>query len=121
MTHVLVVEDDHDHANILTNVLEWAGYHTLAIDRVADAKALLLVRRPDLVLLDLHLPDGIGFDVVDAICARAETCDVPIIVVTADPDFAQRANEDRRIAHVAEKPFDLARLLDQIAQLGVKP
>lgn len=80
MARVLVVEDDRDIAESLTLFLESDGHRT---ERAHDGRrALELVRaaRPDLVLLDLGLPELDGLEVLKAVRARS---DLPVIVVTA--------------------------------------
>lgn len=87
MRSVLVVEDEPKIAQVARDYLERAGF---AVALAADAKgALAQVRaaKPDLVLLDLGLPDQDGLDVIRAVRATSK---VPIVVLTARGDESDR-------------------------------
>ena len=64
---VLVVEDDADLATVLGSVLSGAGLRVERVATVSDALAWVERRRPDVIVLDLDLPDGSGLDVVAAL------------------------------------------------------
>ena len=112
---ILVVEDDTDIRLALEQNLSDAGYAVLAAGTAGEAIRLAGVSRPDLVLLDLMLPDRPGTDVCRMLRNNPDTRDVPVIMVTA------RANEDDRIEgfeHGADdyvaKPFSMQELLLRI-------
>ncbi|MFR1759855.1 MAG: response regulator, partial [Christensenellaceae bacterium] len=81
MEKILVVEDDHTIALGLGYSLEEAGYRVeICYNTSAAMRALEAEEKPDLLLLDLSLPDGSGYD----ICARAKLLgDYPVIFLTA--------------------------------------
>ena len=83
MKKVLVIEDERDLAELLAYNLEKEGYTPLTAS--AGIEGLEIARRelPDLILLDLMMPDMDGFQVMDALQDRKETRDIPIIVITA--------------------------------------
>ena len=85
MQTVLVVEDERDIRELLRRYLERAGMAVLAAATGAEALDLLESDRPDLVLLDLGLPDIDGTEVL----ATARP-DVPVVVLTARTDVADR-------------------------------
>ena len=80
MARVLVVEDDRDIAESLELFLRHDGHHTERAHDGRRALELVQAARPDLVLLDLGLPELDGLEVLKAIRARS---DLPVIVVTA--------------------------------------
>ena len=84
---ILVVDDDRDITDTLRAYLEQAGYGVAAVHDGTAALASFRRDRPDLVVLDLGLPEVDGLDVARAI--RRDS-DVPIIMVTARVDEADR-------------------------------
>jgi DNA-binding response OmpR family regulator len=86
MSHVkvLIVEDEDAIAEPLASGLTREGFE---VERVASAREALEAVVPDVVLLDLRLPDGDGYDVCRALRARS---DVPIIMVTARGEEVDR-------------------------------
>jgi CheY-like chemotaxis protein len=84
---LLLVEDEHRIAAPLVEALESEGFETHLAGSVAESLELAGRLRPDLVLLDLMLPDGSGFDVCRGLRAESE---VPIIMLTARGDEADR-------------------------------
>jgi two-component system response regulator RegX3 len=84
---VLVVEDEESITTPLTAALEREGFDTAVAPTAAEALELARSLEPDVVLLDLMLPDGSGVDVCREL---RRTSQVPIIVVTARGDEADR-------------------------------
>jgi two-component system response regulator AtoC len=62
MPHTLIVEDDPDSAEMLAELIKGEGFTTATAHSLAEARQQLALREPDLVLLDLVLPDGSGMD-----------------------------------------------------------
>jgi DNA-binding response OmpR family regulator len=109
---ILVVEDDPDIRLTLEQNLGDAGYVVCATGTASEALRLATASRPDLVLLDLMLPDRPGTEVCRVLRANPVTRTVPVIMVTA------RAGEDDRIAGLehgaddyVQKPFSMRELL----------
>jgi two-component system response regulator AtoC len=65
VAHALVVEDDEDSARVIAALLERDGHSVISASSLAAARRLIAMQRPDLLLLDLHLPDGNGFDLLN--------------------------------------------------------
>ena len=80
---VLVVDDEEANRDWLQGVLEPAGFAVILAKGGKEAIELARSRLPDLVLLDLMMPDVTGFDVVEALRDRAPTRAIPIMVLTA--------------------------------------
>ncbi|HEY8940377.1 MAG TPA: EAL domain-containing protein [Cellvibrio sp.] len=92
---VLVVEDD-EAARLTTSItLERAGYNVIEAADCASARAKFSERRPDIVLLDVLLPDGDGFHLCRELLASPGGKDLPIAMVTGldDIDSIHRAYE----------------------------
>ena len=80
---VLVVEDNVKAVELLATVLEAEGYRVLRAYGGAEAIEVAHSARPDLVILDLMMPEVSGFEVVRALRASAQTARIPIMVLTA--------------------------------------
>jgi PAS domain S-box-containing protein len=78
--HVLLVEDDADLAQIVMASFEHAGIHVDHASTRREAIAMCQRRRPDLMILDLTLPDGDGFSVVDWLRQQPEMRTLPLVV-----------------------------------------
>ena len=87
MTTVLVVDDTPDILRIARDVLEHAGFAVLTASDGHGAMLLAATRRPDLMVLDLGLPDLDGLDVARQLRRRS---DLPIIMLTARADEADK-------------------------------
>jgi CheY-like chemotaxis protein len=85
-TQVLVVEDDPDAREIYEGTLRWAGYDVMTVGSIAEARRLVVRRRPDLVILDCQLPDGRGVELLALWKQTPAMARVPVVIVTA---FAQ--------------------------------
>ena len=87
---VMIVEDEPDLARVVEFNLQQAGFETVCFERCKDALHFALATPPDLVLLDLMLPDGSGADVCRTLKADARTRHVPVIMVTAKGEELDR-------------------------------
>lgn len=87
MTTILVVEDERKIRELLRSYLEHDGFTVLTTDSGAEGIALARSARPDLIVLDLRLPDVPGEEVAREVRAGSET---PILVLTAKADAADR-------------------------------
>lgn len=90
---VLLVEDNHENRGIFSTILEYEGYEVVeaadgfeALDRARECA-------PDVVLLDLGLPDMDGFEVMRRLGDELHLGDVPVLIVTAHvaPEIERRA------------------------------
>ncbi|MDQ0070843.1 DNA-binding NtrC family response regulator [Variovorax boronicumulans] len=64
MGHALIVEDDEDAARMIAALVVREGHMVMCAHSIEAARRLIAMQRPDLLLLDLHLPDGSGFDLL---------------------------------------------------------
>lgn len=81
--HILVVEDERDLADLLVYNLGKSGYRTSVASNGRQALELVLAQRPDLILLDLMLPELSGTEVAGRIRTNPSTASIPIIMLTA--------------------------------------
>jgi hypothetical protein len=83
---ILVVDDDRDAADVTKRQLEGSGYRVVVMGRGRAASEWVEENRPDLILLDLILPDMGGLDVLRDLKKNDVTSDIPIIVQSIVPD-----------------------------------
>ncbi|MDK9703065.1 MAG: response regulator [Sulfuritalea sp.] len=101
---VLVVDDEPSAVERIAAPLEAAGHSVARAYGGREALASAFAAPPDLILLDLMMPDLSGFDVVAALRADARTALLPIIIVTAKTlDAAERRSLDGQVQTVIEK------------------
>jgi PAS domain S-box-containing protein len=86
MRTILVVDDDLDIANLVKMQLEGGGYRVFILGGGGSVVNWVEERRPDLVLLDLILPDMDGADVLQALKENPATSDIPVIVLSIKQD-----------------------------------
>jgi len=92
-TVVLLVEDDPDQAALAELRLTMAGYQVHGVDRAkALSRYLRQQARPDLLLLDVMLPDGNGFDILAQLRGRPEFSTLPIVLLTAKAELTDIRN-----------------------------
>jgi len=112
---ILVVDDHPDNLTLLTQLLARHGYQV----RVAPSGRLALqsaqAERPDLILLDIRMPEMDGYQVCAQLKAAPRTTDIPIIFLSAlnDTDDKLRAFAAGGINYLT-KPFDEAAVLEQV-------
>ncbi len=126
MAKILIVEDDANNVEILTDLLSDEGYDLAIARNRADAVAKAISEQPDLILMDLQLPDSPENDAMDneaglsatrAIKEHDATNKVPIVALTAHNMFHQRERIfSAGCDDLQAKPYDFAALLDTIEQ-----
>ena len=118
MANVLVVEDDRDIAELIVRYLANAGHET---DRLANGNEVmrhLRTHRIDLVILDLMLPGLSGVDVCKAMRADVSTSQIPVIMLTARGDEADRlAGFEHGADDYVTKPFSPKELVARVGAL----
>jgi len=86
---VLIVEDDAKLSEIFSLTLQATGYQTERVTDGAVALTRLAEIVPDLIVLDLHLPNVAGPDILRHIRAEARLAQVPVLLATADDQLAE--------------------------------
>jgi twitching motility two-component system response regulator PilH len=105
---VLVVDDDRDLCDLLSDFLSEEGYDVTRAYAGQDAIDSARASTPDVVLLDLLLPDVSGIAVGRALRDAPSTRDVPIVVISGDRGALARGTLELRADSFLEKPFSLA-------------
>ena len=117
MKRILVVEDTEDNRQIIRDLLSSVGYELIEATDGAEGVALAQSRHPDLILMDIQLPQMDGYEATRRIRAVPELAKVPIIAVTSyalsgDEAKTRAAGCDGYIA----KPFSPRQLLAKIRE-----
>ena len=122
MPTVLIVDDEPDNIELLARRLARRGYTVSGASSAGEAIAKALAEAPDIILMDIKMPQVDGLEASRRLKAGAATRGIPIIALTA-----HAMAEDRAIAMAAgadeyeSKPVDLPKLLEKMeALLGKK-
>jgi PAS domain S-box-containing protein len=106
---VLLVEDDADLAVVLERLLAAAGYQPCRAGTVKEAQRAMEASPPEIVMLDLRLPDGSGLDVLTWMRNRAATEAVPVVILSGRPGTERLGGFE--VVDWLQKPFEEGRLL----------
>jgi len=115
LAKVLVIEDDPDIAQLIQFHLAEDGRQVLIAQRGQEALEMAQRERPDLITLDVLLPDTNGFDLLEELKADPDTRDIPVIVVSVLPD--EEEGLQLGAADYLTKPIDEQRLLRAVRQV----
>ncbi len=118
MSKILIVEDNEENRDSLSRRLQRRGYEILI---AADGKiglAMAQAEKPDLILMDMNMPELDGWEATRQLKAAAETQHVPVIALTA---HAMSGDRERALgvgcADYHTKPVEFPKLLTQIEAL----
>jgi len=89
---VMIVEDNELNMKLFRDLVEVNGYETLLTRSGLDVLELARAHRPDLILMDIQLPEISGLDVTRKLKADTELRSIPVIAVTA---FAMKGDEEK--------------------------
>jgi len=114
---ILIVEDNELNLKLLADLLEYHGYLIIGTALGEAAVDLALKEHPDLILLDIKLPDVVGTDVAARLKADPRTKEIPIIAVTA---YALQGDRGNILASGCDayvpKPIRTPEFLDLVAR-----
>jgi DNA-binding response OmpR family regulator len=112
---ILVVEDEPRNQALIQAVFSSGGYDVAIVPTIGEARAWVAAETPDLVLLDLRLPDEPGVVLARELRARPETRSTPILAVTASVLEADRREAlEAGCDAFVEKPISPRELLSLV-------
>lgn len=118
MPRILVVEDNAVNLELTTALLEVTGSAVLTVETGGEGLRLAIEAQPDLILLDVQLPDMSGYDATRRLKADPRTAWIPVMAFTA---LAMRGEEARAIAAGCDayltKPVDTKRFYETVRRL----
>jgi DNA-binding response OmpR family regulator len=109
---ILIIEDDEQLAEPLAIRLRGQGYEVSTAHTGQDGWQLAISERPDLILLDIRLPDVDGFTLCGQLADSSDTCHIPVIIVSGmeRPDIIRRCRKAGS-QYFIRKPYDPNALL----------
>ncbi|MEP9351311.1 response regulator [Xanthobacter sp. KR7-225] len=114
---VMIVEDNELNMKLFHDLLEAHGYRTVETRSGVEAVELARAHRPDLIIMDIQLPEISGLDVTRKLKADPELRAIPVVAVTA---FAMKGDEERIRAGGCEaylsKPISVVQFLSTVRQ-----
>lgn len=114
---VLVIDDDLPIRGMLAAALRQHGFQVLLAGDGAEGHRALTIHHPDVVLLDLAMPDVNGWDFLQRIQESGYLGKIPVVVVSAHVAVQPQALLQMGVAAILPKPFNLPELIDLIEHL----
>jgi DNA-binding response OmpR family regulator len=117
--YLLIVEDDPDILKLLQTTLSFKGYRVITARNGREGLDMIRAERPAIVIADIMMPKLDGFGLVHRLRLTPETCDIPVVFITAtyvapeDKEFALDIGATRFL----QKPVDLDAFLKTVAEL----
>lgn len=108
---ILIIDDEPDICQLLQLSLTKHGFKVKYVHALKDGLQFLRQQKPDILFLDIHLPDGSGLDILPQI--KAEYPDLPVISISAyDNGMEKQKALTSGAAHFLPKPFNVGELTD---------
>ena len=119
---VVCVEDEPEMIDLIRLILGRRGFEVIGADGGKKGLEAIREQRPDLVLLDLMMPDMDGWEVYQQLKANKNTRDIPVIVVTAKAQSIDKVLglHIAKVDDYISKPFSPQELLDSVDQVLTK-
>jgi two-component system cell cycle response regulator DivK len=112
---VLIVDDNEKNVKLARDVLRFAGFRTLEAGTAGDGISLAAEHLPDVILMDIRLPDMDGMTAVRKLKDDPRTAGIPVVAVTS---FAMKGDRERFLAErfdgYLEKPISVREFPDQV-------
>jgi CheY-like chemotaxis protein len=114
---VLVVDDNKSNLMLENDLLEVAGYEVFQAENASDGIAIALKEKPDVIVMDVRLPDMRGSEAANILRQSLETCLIPIVFVTASV-MAENKEEIKNISFSGfiSKPINTRAFAKEIGQ-----
>ena len=112
--NVLVIEDNHAILDVITLILQSESYKVTGLHKSADMMLHIEQFKPDLIILDIMLPDADGRDLLKTLRSAAHTADIPVLMISARYTEQNVQHGEFKPNGFLAKPFDIDDLLDRI-------
>lgn len=112
---ILIIEDEVHVSNYLENLFQDHGYQTVAASDADSGYNLLAEHNPDLITLDLQMPNEHGTRFYQKIRNNEDFKNVPIVVITGQPS-PHRSIRPAKVAAIVNKPFEPEQLIGVVKQ-----
>jgi two-component system, OmpR family, alkaline phosphatase synthesis response regulator PhoP len=114
---ILVVDDHESVRDLLRLLLEGEGYQVIEASDGAEALNYIDKEHPDLLILDLMMPEVDGEQVIKTMWRSQESVKTPVVVVSAKYEALEELTELIGRVNVFPKPFEPTKLLDRVREL----
>lgn len=112
---VFHVEDNPDNRLLVRRLLQAYGYQVVEAENAKKARELLKVHQPDLILMDINMPDIDGYTLTSELKSMPNLIGVPIVAITAN---VMKGDRERTLSAgcdgYIEKPIDIDRFIEQV-------
>jgi CheY-like chemotaxis protein len=121
VTKILLIEDNEMNRDMLSSRLEKKGYSVITAIDGSQGHSMAILESPELILMDIGLPDMDGWEVAKLLKANESTRNIPIIALTAHALVTDRAKAfEAGCDDYDTKPVEFARLHEKIENLLAK-
>ena len=114
---ILIVEDEPKNITLLRDLLQVSGYSTIEATDGKQGVELAKARKPDLILMDIQMPEMDGLEATRILKADATTSNIPVLALTS---YAMKGDEERILEAGCDgylaKPFNIQELLKTVAE-----
>jgi two-component system cell cycle response regulator DivK len=118
---ILIVDDNEKNLELVRDLLQVIGYRTLEAGTAADGVALAAAHHPDLILMDVQLPDDDGVTALRRLRATPGVMNTTVVALTA---FAMRGDRERLLAAgfdgYLSKPIEVQPFLQQVRHFCIR-
>lgn len=111
---ILVIEDNHAILDVITLILQSESYKVKGLNKSVDMMANIDQHNPDLLILDIMLPDGDGRELLKQLRINPTTQDLPVLMISAKYTAENIVHGEYKPNGFLPKPFDIDDLLDRI-------
>ena len=112
--NILVVEDNHAILDVITLILQSEAYKVTGLNKSADMMSHIDSVKPDLIILDIMLPDADGRELLKQLRSEENTKDIPVLMISARYTAENVEHGPFKPNGFLAKPFDIDELLDRI-------
>ncbi|MES2828581.1 MAG: response regulator [Bacteroidota bacterium] len=112
--NILVIEDNHAILDVITLILQSEAYKVTGLNKSANMMHNIELLKPDLVILDIMLPDADGRELLKQLRSDSNTKDIPVLMISARYTAENVEHGEFKPNGFLAKPFDIDELLDRI-------
>jgi CheY-like chemotaxis protein len=122
MAQILIIDDNADHRAIFGRFIEYAGHRAIGAATASEGLACAQQHTPDMIVIDLRLPDMDGWALAGSLRSNPRTRRIPLLLTTAEPlNQARIADPAHEYDAILLKPFEARTFLAVIERLLAMP